>query len=120
MYKCCRWCGNFSDGACLSGQFTDGIELDMAKIRDDGLVMEVLREQLPFTNSDLKAYYEFAKTLKISKVKATQLIEVINNIMVDKQDDIEDAIDTVLMNNLMTAERIYIKNEHEFVCSEFK
>lgn len=120
MYKCCRWCGNFSNGACLSNQFTDGLDLNMEQLRDDGLIMEVLKEHLPFTDSDLNAYYKFAKSLKISKVKATQLIEIINNIILDKQDEIEDAIDTVLMNNLHSVERIYIDNEHEFVCSEFK
>ncbi|MDU2112578.1 MAG: hypothetical protein E7E92_08680 [Clostridiales bacterium] len=92
----------------------------MEQLRDDGLIMEVLKEHLPFTDSDLNAYYKFAKSLKISKVKATQLIEIINNIILDKQDEIEDAIDTVLMNNLHSVERIYIDNEHEFVCSEFK
>ncbi|MDY2734422.1 hypothetical protein [Intestinibacter sp.] len=120
MYKCCRWCGNFSDGACLSGQFMEGVDLNMDKIRDDGLIMEVLKEEMVFNDSDLADYYEFAKRLKISKVKATQLIDVINNILADKRVEVEDALDTALMNNLHSAERIFIKNEHEFVCSEFK
>lgn len=119
MYKCCRWCGNFSNGECKSGAIKTA-ELNLDTFRDDGVINEVLKENLALTDSDLASYYNFAKCLKISKVKATQLIGVINNIISDKQDDIEDALDTAIMNNLGKVEGVYIDNEHEFVCSEFK
>lgn len=120
MYKCCRWCTHFSNGACLSGQFSNGIELDMNQIRDDGLILEVLKETMNFTDDNLKDYYALAKELKISKVKADKLVNILNEALENKKYDIEDSIDTVLMNNLMSAERVYIDNEHEFVCSEFR
>lgn len=56
MYKCCRWCSNFSDGECKSGAI---------------------------------------KTAELN-------------------------LDTAIMNNLGKVEGVYIDNEHEFVCSEFK
>lgn len=120
MYKCCRWCNNFSDGKCNSESFIDDVELNLDKIYDEGTIKETLKEQINMESLELESFYNLAKKLKISNVKAKELANEFSKILESLIGDVEVAVLTTLENNLIGVVKVGIKNEHEFVCSEFK
>lgn len=119
MYKCCRWCNNFSDGKCSSGAFEIDTDTGIQCIYEDGLIEEALREAPK--DFDYENYYDLAKELKISKVKADKLKESMLAIFDEYLEwEAASTIKTVLTMNLIGESDVYIKNEHEFICNEFK
>ncbi|SFJ26811.1 hypothetical protein SAMN02910355_1885 [Terrisporobacter glycolicus] len=120
MYKCCRWCNNFSDGKCNSESFIDNVELNLDKMYEEGAIKETLKEQINIESLGLEYFYKLAKELKISNVKARKLANEFSKILESLIGDVEVAVVTTLENNLVGVVKVGIKNEHEFVCSEFK
>lgn len=62
MYKCCRWCNNFSEGKCRSSIFNIELDTNIESIYDDGLIEEPLKESVEEINLD--DFYDLAKELK--------------------------------------------------------
>lgn len=122
MYKCCRWCNNFSDGKCFSKSVLSNTEIEITKLDEEGLIYEALREAYTVDSClKLESVYEYAKELKISQIKAKKLIEYIIEQIKDNEIlwSLNDSICNTLENNIVPTS-VIISNEHEFVCSEFK
>lgn len=122
MYKCCRWCNNFSDGKCFSKSVLSNTEIEITKLDEEGLIYEALREAYTVDSClKLESVYEYAKELKISQIKAKKLIGYIIEQIKDNEIlwSLNDSICNTLENNIVPT-AVIVKNEHEFVCSEFK
>ncbi|MCC3870253.1 hypothetical protein [Terrisporobacter mayombei] len=122
MYKCCRWCNNFSDGKCFSKSVLSNTEIEITKLDEEGLIYEALREAYTVDSClKLESVYEYAKELKISQIKAKKLIEYIIEQIKDNEIlwSLNDSICNTLENDIVPS-AVIVSNEHEFVCSEFK
>lgn len=121
MYKCCRWCNNFSDGKCFSRAVLSNTEIEVAKLNEEGLIYESLKESYTLDNLNLEKVYEVSKELKISQPKAKKLIDCIIEQLKDNELlwKLNDSICTTLENNVVPT-AVIVTNEHDFVCSEFK
>ena len=121
MYKCCRWCNNFSNGKCFSKAVLSNTEIEVAKLDEEGLIYESLKESYTLDNLNLDKVYGVAKELKISQIKAKQLIESIIEQLKDNDLlwNLNDSICTTLENNVVPT-AVIVTNEHDFVCSEFR
>lgn len=119
MYKCCRWCINFSDGKCRSDIFTLDLSTNIESIYDDGLIEEALKESVG--DIDFDYFIETCKKIKLSKAKIDALLEIIKDKFKSHLEyEVSTVIKTVLDNNLSGYLDVEISNEHEFVCNEFR
>lgn len=119
MYKCCRWCNNFSDGKCRSNVFKLDLSTNIESIYDDGLIEEALKESVE--DIDFDYFMETCKKVKLPKAKTEALLEIIKDKFKSHLEyEVSTVIKTVLDNNLTGDIDVEISNEHEFVCSEFR
>ena len=97
-------------------------EIEITKLDEEGLIYEALREAYTVDSClKLESVYEYAKELKISQIKAKKLIGYIIEQIKDNEIlwSLNDSICNTLENNIVPT-AVIVKNEHEFVCSEFK
>jgi hypothetical protein len=124
MYKTCRWCKWFKDGACLNEQaFEAGDDFEFFKFAEEGALSEAIREG--FKGFKFEKLEQALFESKLSKKRIKEIMAVFfAELELDAQLHWTEAIDEQVMTALNNfdfgfEDGVYIKDPSEFSCKYF-
>lgn len=120
LYKNCRWCHWYKEGACLHERTFKGSTTDIEYLSEEGIVSESIKEGFSEQGfPKLKANLESSLSKKKAKEILQSFFEELESVKIDWTESIDESVTTALQNAADADGKAEIIEPEEFFCKYF-